>query len=266
MTMLSRRKFVRYATACMCCGAISDESLASTPLSQGCFLTKEGYENYRSQRQPVFAVTENLLGSRSSPSTGNFEVDLQLNRAIKTAADILGVNPTFTFFDPDRLRGENELKGMNAFAWPVGILPGTVGLVGFGIMRFRSELYAYDDTGTTVMCIIAHEFGHCIQFERNYWSDVKGLRCEINADFLAGYYLGRRKLSVPKLEFSRATELFERLGRPGNGDPNRDHGNSQERVQAARAGFEAGFDKRMTLNEAINAGWDYIGYRPRQGK
>jgi hypothetical protein len=116
------------------------------------------------------------------------------------------------------------------------------------------------------MSIIAHEFGHCIQFDHNYWSDIKGLPCEINADFLAGYYLGRRKLSVVNLEFGRAAELFDRLGRVGNGDPNRGHGDSRERVQAAKAGFEAGFERRMSLDDAIEAGWQYIGYRPRRAR
>lgn len=225
MQTLSRRRFFSHSTCCLCGSFIANTAPATPLLARGCFLTNDGFNEYRSQHQPVYAVTDTLVGSRSSPSTGNAEIDRQLDRAIKVAADILQVNPTFTFYDPDRLRGENELKGMNAFAWPIGIVPGTKGLVGFGITRFRSELYGYDDTGTTVMSIIAHEFGHIIQFNRNYWNDVKGLLCEINADFLAGYYLGRRRLLVPNLEITRATDLFQRLGKPGNGNAGRDHGN-----------------------------------------
>jgi hypothetical protein len=106
------------------------------------------------------------LGARRTYRTlGDPDTDEQLDRAIKVAARILSVNPAFTFFEPDRFIGESELEGMQAFAKSANVLPGTRGLVGFGIGRFRTELYGYDQTGTTVMGIVAHEFGHIVQME-----------------------------------------------------------------------------------------------------
>jgi len=204
---------------------------------------------------------------RVSQSTGNVDIDRQLDRAIKIAAQILEVNPAFTFYDPDRFLGENETWGMNAFAKPVNIFPGTRGLVGFGLARFRTELFGYDQTGTTVMCIVAHEFGHVVQADLGYLAQIVDRGApkwhEINADFLAGYYLGVRKIAVPQLQFEKAEEVFSRLGKANAGNPNRTHGDSEERVKAARGGYAAGYIDRLSLPDAVRRGWQYIGYRPQ---
>jgi len=150
---------------------------------------------------------------------------------------------------------------LNAFAWEhdTGI-PGTSGLVGFGATLFRNELFGYDETGTTVMSIVAHEFGHVLQASRGYLHNLPVLKCEINADFLAGYYLGKRKLRVTSVSLEIAQGLFARLGRLSDGNPNRTHGDTNERVNAVRAGFHAGFNERASLDAAVEAGWRHVGY------
>jgi len=148
---------------------------ARARFSDGCLLTDDGFNVYRSQAQPMYTIGEEVFGAkRTSQSTGDPATDRQLNRAIKIAAQVLEVNPAFSFYDPDRFIGENEIWGMNAFARAVNIMPGTRGLVGFGMARFRTELFGYDQTGTTVMCIVAHEFGHVVQMDMDYLGKISG--------------------------------------------------------------------------------------------
>jgi hypothetical protein len=195
-------------------------------------------------------------------NTGDPDVDRQLDRAIKIAANILQVRPAFGFIDPDKF-SDRQLDGMNAFASTRDAdIPGTRGIVAFGMTKFRSELHGYDESGTTVMAIIAHEFGHILQNYRGYLASIRTLQCEINADFLSGYYLGVRKHQVSSVSFEKAAELFNRLGRAESGNPNRTHGDPNERVSAAAAGFKAGFSQNMNLEDAVRAGLAYIGYRP----
>lgn len=108
------------------------------------------------------------------------------------------------------------------------------------------------------MAIVAHEFGHIIQFNLAHYKRMTELQAENNADFLAGYYLGVRGQTIRSLRFEKAEDLFDRLGRSGNGNPNRDHGDSTERVAAVRAGFASA---HLSLQDAIRVGLQFVGYR-----
>jgi hypothetical protein len=262
---ISRRSVLRFACGCAGGAVLADDfsiSIAAPRLTRACLLTSDGLKVYRVQGQSLTSVGDVVFDQRRAlKTTGNLEIDRQLNRAIKVAAGILGVNPAFGFFDPDRFIGDDEMEATTAFAIGLNLVPGTSGTVAFGMTRFRSELYGYDDTGTSVMSIIAHEFGHVVQTDRRYQNSIdygNPNSVEINADFLAGYYLGVRKLSVPSLQFDKAEQMFARTGNPR---PDRRHGNAQERVDAARAGFQIGFIERRSLDDAVRAGLDYIGYR-----
>ena len=97
---------------------------------------------------------------------------------------------------------------MNAFATPENTnIPGTHGTVAFGWDLFRQEFYEYDNTGLTVMTIVAHEFGHILQMKRGFISQIRNgipLKSEINADFLSGYFLGTRKLRNSNIRFDKS--------------------------------------------------------------
>jgi hypothetical protein len=112
----------------------------------------------------------------------------------------------------------------------------------------------------TVMTIVAHEFGHIVQSDRGYQTAIDyGVpnKVEINADFLAGYYLGVRKVSVPSVRFEIAKEF---LARTGTNRPVRRHGNAEERVAAGEAGFRIGYVERKPLEDAVQASLRYIGH------
>jgi hypothetical protein len=52
---------------------------------------------------------------------------------------------------------------------------------------------------------------------------------------------------------------FARMG--SSNAPDRTHGTPDERVAAARAGFEVGFGQRGSLQEGVRASLEYVGYR-----
>ena len=101
------------------------------------------------------------------------------------------------------------------------------------------------------------EPGHIVQYTLAYSRLINDLQAENNADFLAGYYLGVRSRSIQSLRFDRAEDLFDRLGKSGNGNPYRDHGDSSERVAAVRAGFNA---RDLSLQDAVKEGLIFVGY------
>jgi hypothetical protein len=113
-------------------------------------------------------------------------------------ADFFGVNPAFGFYDPARLQNpiSVEREPLNAFFYPEDTdIPGSKGTVGFGWYLFQREFYQYDNTGLTVITIVAHEFAHVLQFNRGYLPALRvgfPLKSELHADFLAGYFLGTR--------------------------------------------------------------------------
>jgi hypothetical protein len=63
-----------------------------------------------------------------------------------------------------------------------------------------------------------------------------------------------RKQRLPTLlQFRNAGELFARLG-GGN------HGTSQQRLDAAEAGFRVAYVENRSSNDAVRVGLDYIGF------
>jgi hypothetical protein len=148
--ILSRRRLLRLACCCGCAGyaGVPSETVATTKLTKACLLTEQGFKVYRSQGYAVHSLGENVFDQRrATKTTGRPDIDRELHRSIQTAAAILKVNPAFGFFEPDRFLGEDELEATNAFAWGRTLVPGTSGTVAFGMSRFRTELYGYDESG-----------------------------------------------------------------------------------------------------------------------
>ena len=151
---------------------------------------------------------------------------------------------------------------MNAFATSEDTaLAGTQGTIAFGWDLFRKEFYEYDNSGSTIVAIAAHEFAHILQFKRGYFEKLNTgtpRKSEINADYLAGYYLGQRKRANPSLKFGKTGEMFVRFGRHAENKRNRTHGNSKERLEAAEAGFRLAYIERRFLDDAVKASLEYV--------
>lgn len=100
--------------------------------------------------------------------------------------------------------------------------------------------------------VLAHEFAHVLQYVRG--NNLPTKLKELHADFLAGYYLGRKRLMSGAVErFARA--LFE-MGDFEFWNPNH-HGTPQERVQAMSAGYIAG-KSGASIHEAYKLGIEHV--------
>jgi hypothetical protein len=241
--------------------------VASAPSSyfNGCLISPAGYQRFLLQGEKGHPIVDGLFAkNRHFRTTGNGSLDRDLDRALAVVADLFGVNPAFGFYDPAQFQGTGNLESavMNAWATPEDTdIPGTRGTVAFGWDLFHDEFYKHDDSGMTIIAIVAHEFGHILQGNRGYIDRIRvgiPLKTETNADFLSGYFLGTRKRHNPSIKFQKAGELFIRLGQLVGNDPNRTHGNSEERLDAAEAGFVAAYVQNKSLDDAVSAGLEYV--------
>jgi hypothetical protein len=229
---------------CAVCGALIGQSMtsarASGRLFEGCFISPEAFQQFRTEHQRMRSPKEGLIPkNKYDRTTGDQEVNRKLDRAMRGVAELFKVKPAFGFYDPKKYHDEPAMQ-----AWFIREdtdIPGTRGTVGFANDLFSSELNEYDKSGSTIMAIIAHEFAHVAQGNLGYLKEEnKGLKrgnpqmSEIHADFLAGYFLGTRKRQYPQLSFVKAKELFIRLGAENflraENLPSRTHGTSKERL------------------------------------
>lgn len=187
-------------------------------------------------------------------STGDAALDSLLGRALVKLSALFGQRPGFGFVD--------DWGAPNAYATDETLVPGTWGTVLYGTNLFRQTLAAYDDGGMAVMCIVAHEFGHIAQYA--YGLDRRLLqgqptvrRVELHADYLAGWYLGRRKAEQPDLVLWAAGDMLFRIGDYAFNDWNH-HGTPDQRVAAAEAGFALAADGQAAFEPAFERGVEWV--------
>ena len=180
----------------------------------------------------VSASAQCLSGSSVSSSrlfktTGNMDLDTRFNQEASMIYSVFGVNPNIFIFDDGR--------SPNAYASQEITLQGYTGTVYFGGTLLQSELWNMNKGGYAVAGIMAHEFAHILQIKWD--SRMSGRARELHADYLAGYYLGRKSYFVPTNIRAFANSLFEK------GDyafwSRAHHGTPQERVNAMLAGFQS---------------------------
>ena len=123
-------------------------------------------------------------------------------------------------------------------------------------------LRSIESPDACVAMICAHEFAHILQFKRRLHErlihgqhSVK--RLELQADFLAGYFAGIRKLerpSFPAAVFATTALQF------GDNFVNHysHHGTPTERASSVVLGFQSAFTERKGLEETIVASIRYV--------
>jgi hypothetical protein len=186
-------------------------------------------------------------------STGDRDVDVALDKAIKRLADTFGVYPGFAFFDD----GDSP----NAWATTESLVPDRKHTVIFGLGYYRKWLQ-YDPSGVSVLSVIAHEFGHIMQYESGRYQQIKGdlptsKRIELHADYMAGYYIGILKRKNPNASFWKAGDKFRRIGTYDEKNPDF-HGTPHERVAASQQGFSVGFYDGRGAQVAFELGMGYV--------
>lgn len=139
----------------------------------------------------------------------------------------------------------------NAYAMPQVTNPlGPDGTVVFGV-NLTSQQLQKQPNGSTVIAIMAHEFGHIMQFK--YGGVGAGKRAELHADFMAGWYL-RMRGTYAWTNLSSALRIFYDLGDYAFNSPQH-HGTPDERLAAAAAGFNSTAPDAL---QAYNAGLQSI--------
>ena len=141
---------------------------------------------------------------------------------------LLQVNPQFVIY--------NDAASPNAFATPAMLDPQhRDGTVMFGYRLLGSEVQQTGYANFTVSAIMAHEFGHILQFK--YGENLPTKQKELEADYIAGWYIGNTDVQVPALAISQALQSFYQKGGYDFNSPNH-HGTPEERVEAVEAGIQ----------------------------
>ncbi|CAK0757348.1 conserved hypothetical protein [Gammaproteobacteria bacterium] len=187
-------------------------------------------------------------------SSGDARLDRALGTLLADMASKFEVRPGFAFYD--------DADGRNALAMEKSYLPNTQGTVLFGRGLLTQELNRGQNGDMPVMGICAHEFGHIVQYRRGVYERLMAgretaKRVELHADFLAGYYIGRRGLDYGENQLVALGRAWEELGDNNFSDPLH-HGTREERLQAVETGYHMATASRAGLAEAIEGGLYYL--------
>lgn len=190
---------------------------------------------------------------RISRSTGDPVLDSQLSADLFHISGIFGVKPGFGIID--------DGQRPNAFATAESFIDNTDGTVLFGRTLLFSELRGHISGAIAVTGIMAHEFGHIFQFI----SGLHGLLtkdnptqklAELHADYMAGYYLGLKRLSGPM----DIKVFLDSVYVKGDTDFNNEghHGAPSNRKDALLEGYELGLYGRRDITDVAQQGANII--------
>lgn len=154
-----------------------------------------------------------------------------------------GVRAGFTFLV--------DAEGANAFATPDAFFPNTGGTVLFGVQLLQQELSASQFGTIALAAIMAHEWGHILQFAHGI--RVPGKRMELSSDFMAGWWCGMKVLAnTPVVDMQTVARSLYAKGDYAFNDPAH-HGTPPERVEQMALGFSAAVEDRVTDSRAAFA-------------
>lgn len=186
-------------------------------------------------------------------SSGDRELDYALAQNLSHITDLFQVLPGFTYYD--------DTGHPNAFATKRQYLRRTDGTVLFGRALLGRCLAAPESPDVAVSAVCAHEFGHIVQFKHDLQTKLLAgqttkKRVELNADFMSGYYAGRRKLERPTYPSAVYATTQYSAGDTHFADRNH-HGTPSERAAAIVKGFETAYRDKRELMDAVQVGVDY---------
>ena len=188
--------------------------------------------------------------------SGDKDFDRALAIGLARVSEMFGVLPGFAFFDDS-----DQLKG-NAFASTSKRLGRDDGSVVFG-KKLLHILLQEEQGEAAVIGVCAHEFGHIAQYKRNVKQrgDIvvngKVKRLELHADYLAGYFAGRRKLERSEFPAAVIAQAQYAEGDFLSSNPTH-HGTPEERGQAVVEGFQAAYRDKKRFDQAFNDGLKFV--------
>jgi hypothetical protein len=181
------------------------------------------------------------------PRSGNSSLDRALAQSLATISREFGVLPGFAYY--------TEQSHMNALAMSEKRLDHADGTVLFGLKLLR-YLLGRERPDAAIIAVCAHEFGHILSYKNGMIRQLdpsggrQPFRAEQFADFMAGYFAGRRKLvhsDFPAAVFAVTQNSF------GGGS----HGTPQQRGLAVQEGFLTAYQKRLEGSLAVQAGFNF---------
>ena len=123
------------------------------------------------------------------------------------------------------------------------------GTVRFGRNLLVNELYNSNKGEIAIAGILAHEIAHVTQCK--FMSPLQAQYRELQADFLAGYYLGTRG----DISYERLKRFYISLYEKGDWSDPTHHGTPVQRVNAMLSGFEV---SNLNFKDAYIKSLEYI--------
>jgi len=248
--MLDRRTFIHSGACAVCLGA---GKASAEPGYHGCTLQAAEMASRvdSSAGPPAYGLAPAIPRGEVHGSSDSL-FDQALAVSLLKISNVFSVLPGFAF---------SERVKLNAFASRNTALGRTDGSVVFGNSLYREIIGRREYPEVGIVAICAHEFGHIVQYrygiDRILIVNNSVKRLELHADFLAGYFAGRRKLEMsdfPAAVFALTQYSF---GDSNYGDPDH-HGTSNERGAAVVAGFDSAYRARESFAAALETGIRYV--------
>ena len=183
-------------------------------------------------------------------TSGNPELDSSINLELTNIANTLNILPGFGFYDDE--------DGANAFAIDDTVIPNTRGTVIFGKQLLSDELTRNSNGGLAIAGIIAHEFAHIYQYQSEFYQLLKrtqnsNKRVELHADYLAGYYLGLKRLRNAEIDIKAFLDSLYLKGDTHFNSPTH-HGSPFERKQVMLEGYKVGLTNNRDIHQVAEMG------------
>jgi hypothetical protein len=228
-----------------CCAAAG----ASEP---GCVIAGETADRLFA-RAPAETLNPDYF-NRISMGSGDKALDFALAQTLSRITEAFHVLPGFVFYE--------DRDSANSFATPRLRFPKTDGTILLGTRFLKQILARSEDPEIALTAICAHEFAHVLQFKRGlldalFAGEPTVRRCELHADFFAGYFAGKRKKQMPNYPAAVFAVALSTL--KVRGGFRRDHGTSAQRAAAIVRGFEASYNEGLSLDDAIVLSMTYVG-------
>ena len=249
---MDRRGFLATGIASLACSCALP--VFAAPGERGCSLTAEEVSDFRETM-------------KTSSGLHLLRLDEQVLSQIVTLRERYGLRPGAAFID--------DSPAVNAYAVPDTLVTagdwggedGTV-LIGTNLLfklfrdamadtfqRAKSfpEMRLLNDNGLDRLIIIAHEFGHILQFKRGLLPG-SAWQMEPHADFLAGWAIDKSNVNAlfddRDKSFENAVQLMFSMGDTAFNSP-KHHGEPQFRAAMVRAGQDA---QALSAQEAFEKG------------